>query len=83
MRPCFFIQPAYCASGAIADIGHSAAHVPHEMHFAGSMTHLPSAAVDIAITGHAPIHVWQPIHFAGSILYAIIILLNFNVLNRG
>ena len=47
----------YFTSGAIAATGHTAAHVPHEMHFAGSITHLPSAPVEIAITGHAPMHV--------------------------
>lgn len=58
----------YFASGAIAATGQTAAHVPQDIHFAGSITHLPSAPVEIAITGHAPMHVWQPIHFAGSIL---------------
>ena len=56
------------ASGAIAPTGHIEAHVPHEIHFAGSMTHLPSGPVDIAQTGHIPMHVWHPIHLEGSIL---------------
>lgn len=47
----------YCASGAIAPTGQTAAHVPQEMHFAGSITHLPSAPIEIAATGHIPIHV--------------------------
>ena len=65
----------YCISGAIAATGHIAAHVPHDIHFCGSITHLPSGPVLIAHTGHAPIHVWHPIHFCGSILYAIFLLL--------
>lgn len=44
-------------SGAIAFTGQIAAHVPQEIHFVGSITHLPSAPTDIAHTGHAPIHV--------------------------
>ena len=68
-RPLFINMAAvYFASGAIAATGHTAAHVPHEIHFAGSITHLPSAPVEIAITGHAPIQVWHPMHFCGSIL---------------
>lgn len=55
----FFICSVYYTpiSGAIAFTGQIAAHVPHEMHFDGSITHLPSAPTDIAHTGHAPMHV--------------------------
>ena len=74
------------ASGAIAPTGQIDAHVPHEIHLLGSITHLPSGPVDIAHTGHIPIHVWHPIHLFGSILYAIFFSLNFysrlNRLNR-
>ena len=42
----------YCA-GEIAETGQTDAHVPHETHFAGSITHLPSAPTLIAIIGHA------------------------------
>ena len=58
----------YFFSGAIAAIGHTAAHVPQLIHFVGSITHLPSGESDIAIAGQTPIHVWHPIHFVGSIL---------------
>ena len=58
----------YCTSGAIAPTGQIAAHVPHEIHLLGSITHLPSAPVEIAATGQTPIQVWQPIHLLGSIL---------------
>jgi len=44
-------------SGFIALTGHIDAHVPHETHFAGSITHLPSASVDIAPIGQTPAHV--------------------------
>lgn len=61
----------YILSGPIAPTGHTAAHVPHEIHFDASITHLPSAPMLIAPTGQIPIHVPQPIHFVLSILYAI------------
>ena len=61
----------YCASGPIAETGQTAAQVPHEIHFCGSITHLPSAPILIAPTGQIPIHVPQPIHLLLSILYAI------------
>lgn len=47
----------YFASGAIAPTGQIDAHVPQEIHLLGSITHLPSGPVEIAITGHIPIHV--------------------------
>ena len=47
----------YCTSGAIAPTGQTAAHVPHEIHFDVSITHLPSAPIEIAATGHIPIQV--------------------------
>ncbi len=62
----------YILSGPIALTGHTAAHVPHEIHFDASITHFPSAPILIAPTGQMPIHVPQPIHFVLSILYAIL-----------
>ncbi len=57
-HPCFFLYVFYIpVSGAIALTGQSAAHVPHEIHFDGSITHFPSAPTEIAHTGHAPMHV--------------------------
>ena len=44
------------ASDAIAPTGQMDAHVPHEIHFLGSITHMPSGPVDIAQTGHIPMH---------------------------
>ena len=55
-RGIFFVRIVYI-SGAIAQTGQIDAHVPHEMHFDGSITHLPSASTDIAATGHMPMHV--------------------------
>ena len=48
---------AFFYSCDIALTGHIAAHVPHDIHLLGSITHLPSGPTDIAPTGHAPMHV--------------------------
>jgi hypothetical protein len=53
---------------SIAFAGHTAAQVPHPMHFVLSIWHLPFPSSDIAIAGHTPMQVWQPIHFVLSIL---------------
>jgi hypothetical protein len=52
---------------AIAMTGQMLAHVPHEMHLAGSIQYFPSLG-EIAITGQTPAHVPHAMHFAGSIL---------------
>jgi hypothetical protein len=57
--------------GAIAPIGHTDAHVPHEMHFDLSIAYFPSEPGAIAPTGHIPAQLPQPIHLLGSILYVI------------
>ena len=57
--------------GAIAPIGHTDAHVPHEMHFDLSIVYFPSEPGAIAPTGHIPAQLPQPIHLLGSILYVI------------
>ena len=41
-------------SWEIAPTGQIDAHVPHDIHFDGSITHLPSAPTDMAPTGHMP-----------------------------
>ena len=43
-------------SGAIAETGQIDAQVPHDTHFAESMTHLPSESAEIAIIGQTAIH---------------------------
>ena len=57
--------------GVIAPIGHTDAHVPHEMHFDLSIANFPSGPTAIAPTGHIPAQLPHPIHLLGSILYAI------------
>ena len=48
---------------------HVAAHWPHLMHFAGSITCGCFTVPEIAPTGHFFAHIVQPLHFAGSIEY--------------
>jgi hypothetical protein len=68
------------ASTDIAATGQTLAQVPHDMHFAGSITHLDASPTDIAATGHMPMHVWHAMHLLGSILYGMIVLLYENKL---
>lgn len=50
------VQVIYYCAGAIAETGQMDAHVPHDTHFVGSITHLPSGPTLIAATGHMPMH---------------------------
>jgi hypothetical protein len=57
-------------SSAIADAGHSEAHVPQLMHFDESILRFPLSS-EIALTGQSGSHVPQSTHLSASILYAI------------
>jgi hypothetical protein len=61
------VKPLPAYSSAIAEVGHSLAHVPQLMHFSASILRALSSSA-IAPTGQSGSHVPQFTHLALSIL---------------